>query len=378
MTHSFLFMPDISGYPRFVQETEAAHSRDVIAELLEVVIAADRLGMTVAEIEGDAVLFVLPDTVPSLAEVVGQAQRTFEAFHTHLKHFERDRVCECGACTGAHELSLKFVAHAGPIETIRVRDFAKPYGPDVILAHRLLKNEVPSDEYLLMTAPWWDGEEAGLPDWVHMTRGHSDYSDLGRVCHAHVPLGALKAGLPRPDPVRPPPRSSRPVRVETLLPLGIDDAFELVSNFDHRLLWNRGVEGLEYEPGRVNRVGMPHRCVIGGRLVAFETTTADFGANRRVYGERLLSPMPVADPVIYYILDAASGGTRVTAEAHFAPRGWFGWITSRLFAVALDKNLRTALHHLREVSPDFAAELRAESAGARGTETAGAGAPALG
>ena len=41
--------------------------------------------------------------------------------------------------------------HGGPVETLRVQEFEKPYGSDVILAHRLLKNDVPDTEYLLVT-----------------------------------------------------------------------------------------------------------------------------------------------------------------------------------------------------------------------------------
>ena len=49
-------IPDISGFTKFVAETEIAHSRHIIGELLEAVIEANCTGLQVSEIEGDAAL----------------------------------------------------------------------------------------------------------------------------------------------------------------------------------------------------------------------------------------------------------------------------------------------------------------------------------
>ena len=54
---SLLLMPDISGFTVFVHATELEHSQQIISGLLETLIAADHLDLSVAEIEGDAVLF---------------------------------------------------------------------------------------------------------------------------------------------------------------------------------------------------------------------------------------------------------------------------------------------------------------------------------
>ncbi|MBS1564922.1 MAG: DUF2652 domain-containing protein, partial [Bacteroidetes bacterium] len=52
-----LFIPDISGFTRFVNQTEIGHSRMIIQELLEVLINANQVGLEISEIEGDAILF---------------------------------------------------------------------------------------------------------------------------------------------------------------------------------------------------------------------------------------------------------------------------------------------------------------------------------
>ncbi len=57
MPRSLLFIPDISGFTKFVQTTEVEHSQHVISELLEVLISANTQELKLAEIEGDALFF---------------------------------------------------------------------------------------------------------------------------------------------------------------------------------------------------------------------------------------------------------------------------------------------------------------------------------
>lgn len=64
MAKSLLFIPDISGFTKFVQTTEVEHSQHVIAELLEVLIEANTLNLELAEIEGDALFFYKEAEMP--------------------------------------------------------------------------------------------------------------------------------------------------------------------------------------------------------------------------------------------------------------------------------------------------------------------------
>ena len=345
---SFLFIPDISGFTEFVNETEISHSRHIISELLEVIIASDTLGMRVTEIEGDAVVFFLKDESPGLGDVANQARRTFEAFHTQLKRYERDRICPCGACRTAHRLSLKIVAHNGAIETLKVQDFEKPFGSDVILAHRLLKNTVEDTEYLLVTAGA-DGITEELPSWAVPVQGSTTYESLGRIPYHHIPLGPLRENVPEPPELVNPAKSSRPISRQVHVPLPIEETFELISNFDQRRLWNRKVDELVYDPDRVNRAGTRHQCVIDGTLIDFETVSGDFGPDRMVYGERILGDTPVLDPTLYFILETEPGGTRVCAEVHYKPKPFPRSLLAALFRLGFSRQLPKTLEAIAEV-----------------------------
>src|SRR5580765_6080303 len=108
-----LFIPDISGFTKFVNETEIDHSRLIIQELLEILINANQIGLEVSEIEGDAILFYKFGESPNLEELYKQVERMFCEFHRSLSIYENRRFCQCMACMSAINLSLKVVTHYG-------------------------------------------------------------------------------------------------------------------------------------------------------------------------------------------------------------------------------------------------------------------------
>ncbi|HEX7927821.1 MAG TPA: DUF2652 domain-containing protein, partial [bacterium] len=55
------------------------------------------------------------------------------------------------ACTGVGKLRIKAILHYGEVAVKQVRQFQELAGTSVIIAHRLLKNSVQKDEYILVT-----------------------------------------------------------------------------------------------------------------------------------------------------------------------------------------------------------------------------------
>ncbi len=352
MAPSLLFIPDISGFTKFVNRTAVEHGRHIIAELLDLIIESDELGLTVSELEGDAVFFYREGPLPSFDEIAAQARRTFEAFHRHLRAYEVGRICSCGACSSAHELSLKIVVHAGPVELLAVRDFRKPYGSDVIVAHRLLKNGLDESEYLLVTDAALEamGSERPATPWAGVRSGSTPLDDLGSVSFHWIPLAPLRAGIPAPELIRPLERSTRPVAHDIYIDRPPSEVFDLILDLDRRLTWNRGVDRLEYEHERVNRVGTRHRCVIDGRLIDFETVTNDFGPDRLVYGERVENNPFVDEHVNYFIVEPEGSGSRVCFEAHLRPRPFPRSLLAPLVRLRLGRLVPTLLGSLKQAA----------------------------
>src|SRR5262245_34994576 len=58
---AIILIPDISGFTGFTGATEIDHAAHITTELLELIVASNETDFTLAEIEGDAVLFYRKD-----------------------------------------------------------------------------------------------------------------------------------------------------------------------------------------------------------------------------------------------------------------------------------------------------------------------------
>ncbi len=189
---ALLFVPDISGFTEFVHATEISHSQHIIEELLEKLIEANDIGLQISEVEGDAILFYRFGDPPTAEQFFQQVQKMFAAFHSHLRLYETQRVCQCGACMTAQNLTVKIVAHYGHITQSHIREHVKLFGQDVITVHRLLKNDIAHHEYALFTeALSQEWQQSVTPTWGQREEGSQEY-DVGSISYGYVSLVPLR------------------------------------------------------------------------------------------------------------------------------------------------------------------------------------------
>ena len=139
-----LFIADISGFTEFVHSIDILTGKQITCELLSAVIGQNELQLTIAEVEGDALLFYRYGQAPSLHELVQQYEMMVTAFEVKRDELQNN-------FSKPLELSLKAIAHYGPMTEYKIDRFTKLYGEVVVEAHRLLKNSIKSDSYLLLT-----------------------------------------------------------------------------------------------------------------------------------------------------------------------------------------------------------------------------------
>lgn len=133
-----IFIPDISGFAKFVHDTDIKLGKEIAAELLSVILHTNILNLKVSEIEGDAILFYRYGPPPTLKDLMNQYEFMLIAFKKKLRELKGQRHLS------GLELSLKLVVHFGPIAEYKLYGFKKLYGEAIIEAHRLLKNDIPS------------------------------------------------------------------------------------------------------------------------------------------------------------------------------------------------------------------------------------------
>ncbi len=288
MPKSLLYLPDISGFTQFVQTTEVEHSQHVIAELLEILIASNQLGLTLAEVEGDALFFYKEEQVPSLDQLLAQVESMFVDFYSHLKLLEKNRICPCNACATAPNLQLKIIAHVGELQFIHIQDNRKPFGKEVIEAHRLMKNSVQSDNYVLFSQDL--AEEVGLniefraPLYTfNVGNNRYDgkdvpyvYSIIEKEALSLKPIvQARKVAFDCPPPIQ----------LAKEFPIPANELFEYITNYSYRSHWIKGTDAFEFDPNEVTRLGSEHTCVINSKHFNFLTVTKDVDPGQLIYGE---------------------------------------------------------------------------------------------
>ena len=346
--NSLLFIPDITGFSEFVNEVTLDQSELIIGELLQTIVDANELGMTVSEIEGDAVMFYLEGKVPSQDALIAQAQKMFIAFHRQLGKYKSQQICDLDAYASASKLSLKFIAHAGKLGFVNVIGKKKPHGADMILVHRLLKNKVEERDYLLMTQDVMEQAKCKpLPAWVEFSEGKESFESVGEVNYQYTSLMHLKGLVGDPPPKFRKDLTPNPVVLETEINLGPKELFEIVSDFKVRMNWQVGIERLDYNPGEINHVGTVHQCLVSGMTLKLTTLTHDYGEDKLVYGETTTDNPLASEMTTYFILEPSKTGSKVRLEAHIIPaKGWKRMLIPILRNV-LKRGLRKSLESLR-------------------------------
>jgi len=158
---------DISGYTGYLADVELDHAQDILADLVGAVVTALRPTFRLAKLEGDAAF-----TFASLERIDGSAlldaiERCYFGFRRRRRDVRQATSCDCNACVRIPDLDLKFVVHHGAAIIQRVAGRQELLGSDVIVVHRLLKNEVV--------------ETLGIEAYALISQAAIDASDLDPV-----------------------------------------------------------------------------------------------------------------------------------------------------------------------------------------------------
>ncbi len=133
---------DISGYTGYLADVELDHAQDILADLVGAVVSALRPNFRLAKLEGDAAFtYMLGETLDG-SMLLDTIERCYFGFRRRRRDVRQATSCECNACTRIPDLDLKFVVHHGETIVQKVAGRQELLGSDVIVVHRLLKNEV--------------------------------------------------------------------------------------------------------------------------------------------------------------------------------------------------------------------------------------------
>jgi class 3 adenylate cyclase len=179
-------LADITGYTSFLDNVRLAHEDDAFADgqipdayammssFLEGIASVIDPPFNVVKFEGDAAFAVAPDDItPRGAPMLDLIRRCYQDFVDRRSAAGIIWTCTCNACSRRETLDLKFVVHHGEYFVQAVADQIEVVGPDVNIAHRLLKNAaaelVGSLGYSLFTDATTDALALPLTDAASVT-----------------------------------------------------------------------------------------------------------------------------------------------------------------------------------------------------------------
>lgn len=263
-----LLLADISGYTAYLQGTELEHAQDVLADLLETIIAGIEPPFEVSKLEGDAVFAHMPAAQVDPPLLFDTIEATYFAFRRRLRDVVHGTTCDCNACVLIPSLDLKFFVHSGTYVVRTIGRTQELTGSDVVLVHRLLKGSardvVGNDAYLVLTrtaldAISGDAESLGLTEHVEQLdvgdavvfienlqdRWEAEESRTRQAVSPEAAIGSLSW-------------SSYPVRPQELWPWFTDPR--------KRLEWQEGLTSIEESVDGRRGVGTVNHCAHGGAV----------------------------------------------------------------------------------------------------------------
>jgi class 3 adenylate cyclase len=198
-----IVLADISGYTTFLDSVRVAHQKDEFADgripdayalmsnLLEGIAAKLDPPLVLVKFEGDAVFAVAPgESAPLTGAMVECVRECYRSFLNQLAKAGLVWTCTCYACGQKDSLDLKFVIHHGDYFVQSVGGHVDVLGPDINIAHRLLKNSatshIGSAAYALFTESAIEALDLPLADAVAFTEAIEGMQSIGVRA---IPLG---------------------------------------------------------------------------------------------------------------------------------------------------------------------------------------------
>ncbi len=181
----YFIITDITGYTSFLTQSELDHAQHILNALFDSQLKSIESPLNISGFRGDAILCYVPEkSAQDGKSIYQQINKIYDAFVSKIEEMQVDPPCSCRVCSTISLLDLKIFVHYGEYLLQKVGDREELLGSDVIVAHRMMKNNVVKDtgikSYLLLTETAF--EHLGVDTIKSDLIKHSEtYDDIGQV-----------------------------------------------------------------------------------------------------------------------------------------------------------------------------------------------------
>ena len=139
----YLLIADISGYTKFLAETELAHAKGILEDLFDAILPVFKVPVKISGLQGDAVFsYAIDDDIVSKQFILDITDKIYGAFAEKKDRIKINTTCSCAACQSMGDLDLKVFIHHGEFAFQKSGNTEELAGKDVITLFRLMKNDV--------------------------------------------------------------------------------------------------------------------------------------------------------------------------------------------------------------------------------------------
>jgi hypothetical protein len=253
-TEGTFVLADIGGYTTFLTGVGIEHAKEITSHLFNGMLKVNKDRWKVGNVVGDC-LFFYSQGREEPEPLFDHLRELYGKFRGSVTDIAARSTCHCGACTRTSALRLKFVVHAGQYDTQNIGGRTELIGPEIVVAHRLLKNSVPAAEYALLTPAAGNARASGLP----AVAGSDSYDDIGTVEYVYVDLAPLKEEYERTAQVFI-GESDAKLIVTAEIDAPPDVVYRALTDTAERKQWQlvRELDRIQGDPGKLGEV---HRCI---------------------------------------------------------------------------------------------------------------------
>ncbi len=185
VNYGTVIIVDISGFTELVLNTELVLGRDILYHLLVSIIQKNNLKFSISEIEGDAIFFYKLGNPPSKEELIKLYCEMFKNFHTVLLNINNGILID-------NKLSIKMIVHYGAIAKYQIGNFSKLYGAVVLEAHLLLKNNIQSNSYVLITERFSKTFQESSSPYSNEKKQCENIRGFKKICYSYYDFSSKK------------------------------------------------------------------------------------------------------------------------------------------------------------------------------------------
>ena len=348
----FLFIADITGYTTYLSESELEHARETLTDLLELLVDETRPPLTVAQLEGDAVLsYGFAEGFVTGQTLLERIEESYVRFRRAIDMMVLNNTCECNACANVSALDLKFFVHYGSFAIQPVGGIKQLVGSDVNLIHRLLKNSVTADTglraYLLLTESAVEALDLDARAEGMVVHGESvpDFGEMAVMVKDMQPIyeatRAIGQTFYEPEDVL--------MTLSTDVPLPIELVWNYVNQSEYRniIIGSDRYEVMDRRRGREG-AGSTYQCYHGKMIVS--QVVLEWLPFERVVLQQLI-PMPGSRPtqsIIDLEFVSIDEGTRFTQTATKPTGPVLQRSLARLMMTARRSRTQADMDHFRD------------------------------